>query len=316
MKWGIAGLLVASLTLAAPATGAVGAASPHQAPVPSSPNCATWTQKRIAYSLGILEALLPDNHGGMLLSSSTHNAIERLTPNGRVKVLAKVPSPGQIVWWGRPGTRVMFPTGDALQSGALSKADGTLQLLNLRTRKLTTYATGLTMPNGLALDRDRTAYVTRDTGGGTGITRISAKRGHKVTTNWARVPDTNGIAIDRKTRQMYVDQTFTLDAPIVRVPMAHPGREQQIANLIGLGGFTPKLLDDLYRGPNGVLYLPANGGGDLLSFNPRTGQKCLIASGLGNPSDVTIGTGHGWRKGALFVCGFDGTVREFVRRSG
>lgn len=315
MRWGIAGLLIASVLCASPVAAAPKAPDPDRAPVPSSPHCAQWTQKKVAYSLGILESLLPDNHGGMLLSSTSHNAVERLTPNGHVKVLAKVPAPGQLVWHGK---RVMFPTGDALQSGLLGRADGTLRLLNLQTRKLTTYATGLTMPNGLALDRNGTAYVTRDTGGGTGITRISAQPErsglHRVTTNWSTVPDTNGIAIDRKRRVMYVDQTFTVDAPIVRIPMAHPAREAQVGNLIGLGGFTPKLLDDLTMGPGGILYLPANGGGNLLSFNPRTGQKCLVASGLGNPSDVTIGTGHGWRKGALFVCGFDGTVREFVRK--
>ena len=96
--------------------------------------------------------------------------------------------------------------------------------------------------------------------------------------------------------------------------MAHPERERQIANLIGVGGFTPKVRDSLTMGRNGVLYLPANGGDELLSYQPSTRKTCLIAAGLGNPSDVTIGTGHGWRKGALFVCGFDGTVREFVRQ--
>jgi sugar lactone lactonase YvrE len=286
-------------------------AVPSASSAATSAHCGVWKQTKIAYSLGILESLLPDNRGGMLLSSTTHNAVERLTPNGHVAVVAKAPSPGQLVWRGK---RVMLPTGDALQSGALSTKDGTLQLLNLRSHKLKTYATGLTMPNGLALDRDGTAYVTRDTGGGTGITRISAKPGHKVTPNWSSLPDTNGIAIDTKHRVMYVDQTFSLDAPIERIPMAHPARATEIGNLIGQGGLTPKLLDDLTMGPDGVLYLPANLGGDLFSFDPRTKQSCLIAKGLGNPSDVTIGTGHGWRKGALFVCGFDGTVREFVRQ--
>jgi sugar lactone lactonase YvrE len=195
-----------------------------------------------------------------------------------------------------------------------------LKLLDLKTHKLTTYATGLTMPNGLALDAAGNAYVTRDTGGGTGITRISAKPSHSagskhlVSPNWSSLPDTNGIAIDAKHRVMYVDQTFSLDAPIERIPLAHPKRATEIGNLIGQGGLTPKLLDDLTMGSNGLLYLPANLGGDLFSFNPRTRASCVIATGLGNPSDVTFGTGHGWRKGALFVCGFDGTVREFVRQ--
>lgn len=267
-----------------------------------------WREKKVAYSLGILEALLPDNRGGMLVSGG--DGVFRLTPNGKVKTVAKVDSAGQIVWWRK--NEVMFPTGDALASGALSRADGTLRILNLKTHKLRTYAAGLTMPNGLALDRDHTAYVTRDTGTGTGITRISAKRGHKITTNWSTLSDTNGIAIDTKRRVMYVDRTFEVNAPVMRIPMAHPDKSTQIADLSRMGNLNLKLLDDLYMS-DGVLYIPANGGDELYSVDTRTRRACLIASGLGNPSDVTIGTGHGWRKGALFVCGFDGTVREFVR---
>jgi hypothetical protein len=309
MRWGIAGLAVASLLVATPAAAGVDrAAEVHVAA--SASHCPVWKQIKIANSLGILESLLPDNHGGMLLSSTSHNAVERLKPNGRVTVVAKVPSPGELVWHGK---RVMFPTGDALASGALSQKDGTLRLLDLATHRVATYATGLTMPNGLALDAHGNAYVTRDLGGGTGITRISAKPGHKVTPDWSSLPDTNGIAIDAKHHEMYVDQTFSLDAPIERIPLAHPAHPTEIANLIGQGGLTPKLLDDLTM-TGGVLYLPANLGGELFSFDVRTKQSCLIASGLGNPSDVTVGTGHGWRKGALFVCGFDGTVREFVRQ--
>jgi sugar lactone lactonase YvrE len=312
MRWGITGLLLAVLSVGVPATGASGAADRAQSP--AAAHCAVWKQTRIASSLGILESLLPDNHGGMLLSSTSHNAVERLTPNGHVTVVAKAASPGELVWHG-PRT-VMFPTGDSLASGATDQADGTLQLLNLRSHRLATYATGLTMPNGLALDRDGTAYVTRDLGGGTGITRVSAKPGHRVTTNWSALSDDNGIAIDVKRRVMYVDQTFTVAAPVVQVSMRHPDQTEQIGNLAGLGGVTPKLLDDLTMAPSGVLYIPGNGAGDLFSFDPRTKQSCLIATGLGNPSDVTIGTGHGWRKGALFVCGFDGTVREFARAPG
>lgn len=310
MRWGVAGLLASALLGTAAPTATGSPYAPDRAAAAAT-QCGAWHQRTVAYSLGILESLLPDNRGGMLLSSSSHNAIERLTPDGHVTVLASAPSPGQLVW--RARDVVMFPTGDAFASGLIGRTDGTLQLLDLRTRKLTTYATGLTMPNGLALDSDGTAYVTRDTGVGTGITRISARTPHRITTDWSPVSDTNGIAIDVRRRVMYVDRTFEVNAPVVRIPMAHPAQWRQIGDLSGQGGgSTPKLLDDLTRW-KGVLYIPANGGNDLFSFDPRTRHACLIASGLGNPSDVTVGTGHGWRNGALFVSGFDGTVREFVR---
>jgi hypothetical protein len=310
MKTGLLGLLLTASLVVAPFMGASQDAEGATAH-PTAASCPVYKQHKVAYSLGILESLLPDNHGGMLLSASTGNAVERLTPNGHVTVLAKLPSPGELVWHG-PDT-VMFSTGDALASGALGRADGTLSTLNLKTRKLTTVASGLTMPNGLAVSHG-SAYVTRDLGGGTGITRISLGRKPKVMTNWSTIADTNGIAIDAKRGVMYVDQTFTVGGPVDRIPMATPNATTQIADLSQVDGSPVQLLDDLTMA-NGILYVPGNGGGDLYSFDPLSSKSCLIATGLGNPSDVTVGTGHGWRKGALFVCGFDGTVREFVRQS-
>src|ERR1700759_748420 len=120
MKWGIAGLVLASSLVVAPVV-AVAQAADGVAAHASTGSCPVYQQTKIAYSLGILESLLPDNRGGMLLSASTGNAVERLLPNGHVTVLAKVASPGQLVWHGKD--TVMFPTGDALASGALSRAD-------------------------------------------------------------------------------------------------------------------------------------------------------------------------------------------------
>ena len=128
--------------------------------------------------------------------------------------------------------------------------------------------------------------------------------------NWAKVPDTNGIAINKKNTTMYVDRTFVSNAPIVAVPMGHPSLAKPIGDLSTLGSKVFKGLDDLIMGPHGVLYLPANLAGEVFSFDPHNRQACLIASGLSDPSAIAVGTGHGWKKGALFVCGFDGTVRE------
>jgi hypothetical protein len=297
-RWS-AGLALAALvmsTSAAVATSSEAAAG-----------CAKWRMHTVKSGLGILESLLPDDHGGMLLSSSSHDAVERLSRAGKITTIAAADSPGQLV---RHGKRVFVPTGDGAQSGALGRDDGTLRLLNLRTGALSPYADHLTMPNGLALGRHGNAFVTRDIGAGTGITRIAAKHHHKVTTQWAKLNDTNGIAIDRHRRIMYVDRTFTEKSPVIAIPMRHPGRAKRIGSLTALGSAVPKGLDDLIRAPDGVLYLPGNSSGEVFSFDPKDRRACLIANGLQNPSAIAVGTGHGWRKGALFVCGFDGTVRE------
>lgn len=307
-RWAVA-IATSMLVLSTPVAG-VATATPHPTVARTgSGHCAMWHMHTVSSGLGVLESLLPDGHGGMLLSSSTDDAIERLLPSGKVTKVVSVSSPGQLVW---SGHRVLFPTGDSAASGAAGRSDGTLKRLNLKTRKLTPYADGLTMPNGLALASNGDAFVTRDVGSGTGITRIRARAPHHVTTSWATLSDTNGIAIDRKRKLMYVDRTFTTNAPIVQIPLAHPRRTKQIGDLAGLGSVVPKGLDDLIMGPHGVLYLPANSGGEIFSFNPRTHHGCLIAAGLQDPSAIAFGTGHGWRKGAMFVCGFDGTVRELV----
>jgi hypothetical protein len=110
MKIGIAGLLLASSLVAVPVVGVSQAADGAVAHAGSG-SCPVYKQTKIAYSLGILESLLPDNHGGMLLSASTGNAVERLLPNGHVTVLAKVASPGQLVWRGETGDRVPASRG-------------------------------------------------------------------------------------------------------------------------------------------------------------------------------------------------------------
>jgi hypothetical protein len=304
-RWGIgiAASLVAISTLFA---GTATASSPP-AGQDTTAHCARWHLQTVKSGLGILESILPDGHGGMLLSSTTGNAIERLSRSGVVTKVASASSPGQLV---KVGHRVLFPTGDDAASGTLNRDDGTLKVLNPKTGKVTAYAKGLTMPNGLALDPRGNAYVTRDVGSGTGITRIAAGAPHHVMTKWSTLTDTNGIAISANRRMMYVDRTFTKKAPIVEIPLNHPGRSKRIGELSGLGSGVPKGLDDLIMGPHGVLYLPANLGGEVFSFNTHTHHACLIASGLQDPSAIAIGTGHGWRKGSLFVCGFDGTVRE------
>jgi hypothetical protein len=50
--------------------------------------------------------------------------------------------------------------------------------------------------------------------------------------------------------------------------------------------------------------------GEVIRFNPRSHNACVITEGLTDPSDVVFGSGDGWAKTSLFVCGFDGTVRE------
>src|SRR4051812_3885994 len=268
--------------------------------------CAPYTQRTIASGLGTLENLAFDGRGGLILSSTANNAIERMTPDGQVTTLVPaVNAPGGLVVRGRT---LFFNTGDAAASGALDRADGTLERVDLDTGARTLVAAGLTMPNGLAFLPDGSAVASRDLGSGTGITRVS--RAGAVQTSWSALDDTNGMAVDPTGRWLYADQTFTLDSAVYRISIADPSRAEVVAHLGGVG--VPKGLDDLTIDGRGRLYLAANSAGEVLRLDPATGASCVIATGLQNPSSVRFGRGSGWSSSHLYVTGFDGSVRELA----
>src|SRR4051812_40714697 len=267
--------------------------------------CTTWTQKTIKGGLGSLENLEFDGTGGMLLSASGPGAIEKLMPDGTLSTLVPdVNSPG--------GQRVVdrtlyFNTGDATQSGLAGTADGTLERFDLDTGARTTFASGLTMPNGLAILPNGDFVVSRDIGSGTGITRVPAGDPGHPQANWAAIDDQNGMAVDPTGTWLYADQTFTADSAVYRIRIADPSEKSVVATLAGP---TPKGLDDLTIDADGVLYLAANGTGEVIRLDPATKEHCVIASGLQNPSSLKFGRGPGWVADHLYVTSFDGTVRE------
>src|SRR5882724_2703452 len=163
-------LVCGSLVCGSLVIGAAAVVGPATAEGAVTTGCQKWPKHTVASGLGILESLLPDGRGGMLLSSSSHNAVERLKPNGTVKTIVAADAPGQLLPYGH--RRVLFTTGDSSSSGALNRADGTLRVLDLATGKGHQYTHGLTMPNGMAIAPDGRAFVTRDVGSGTGVTKI------------------------------------------------------------------------------------------------------------------------------------------------
>jgi hypothetical protein len=63
---------------------AVLAVVPASAAVAQQPDpCVGWTLTTIASGLGTLENLTFDGRGGLLLSSTDRDAVERLTPDGQ-----------------------------------------------------------------------------------------------------------------------------------------------------------------------------------------------------------------------------------------
>src|SRR3954468_15613947 len=258
------------------------------AAVPTSraadPACTAWTQKTLKSNLGSLENLEFDGDGGLLLSASGPGAIERLTPDGTVSTLVPdVNAPGgqRVV-----GRTLYFNTGDAAQSGLSGTPDGTLERFDLDTGTRTTFASGLTMPNGLAILPNGDFVVSRDIGSGTGITRVPAGDPAHPQSNWAQLDDQNGMAVDPTGTWLYAVQTFTADSAVWKFRISNPSDKSVVA---ALAGPTPKGLDDMTIDRAGTLYVAANGTGEVIKLDPSSGRHCVIVSGLQNPSSLKFG---------------------------
>lgn len=287
------------LTLAVACLLAVGASSARAA-------CTEWGQRTIVSGQGLLENLSFDHRNAMLLSASTQGAILRVNRRRDVSTLIEdVYAPGGQRVRGR---KLFFNTGDALVSGIGNLTDGTIERFNLKTGRQTTYASGLTMPNGLIFLPGGDAVVSRDIGKGTGMTRIPADDPANPEFNWARLDDTNGMAVDPSGRYLYAVGTFVPEQPVYRIKIKDPSRIRIVAELADGGPL--KALDDITIDRRGRLYIAANLSGEVIRLNPDTGASCVIASGLGNPSAVKFGRGRGWSNKSLYVTGFDGTVRK------
>jgi sugar lactone lactonase YvrE len=211
--------------------------------------------------------------------------------------------------------QLFVTTGDGAQSGTLGTADGTIERIDLDTLQDVAYSTGLIMPNGLAFSTAGDAYTTRDLDNPNSpaqVTKVTPSDPMHPNLHWANQGDTNGVRVDPTQTWLYISTTFNQPANVYKVRLSNPSDIQLVASLANTGSVVPKGLDDMTMDTNGVLYVTANGSGEVLRLDPTTGQSCVLASGLQNPSAIEFGSGTGWDSTHLFVSGFDGTVRELT----
>jgi hypothetical protein len=296
-----------AIALAAALGGLLAAPVAHAAaPVPDP--CAGWDDQTVASGLGSLENIEFDGLGGLILSASDQNAIARLGRDGKVTHLVDdVSSPGGLRV--RKGV-LFFNTGDAIASGASDTPDGTIERYDFHTRRHTAYAKNIVMPNGLVFLPNGDALTSRDAGGPPAIYAVPRSNPTHPRA-WAQTDDSNGMAVDPSRKYVYVNQTFKHDSPVLRIPIADPSKIEVLARVGEAKG-----LDDMTIDRDGVLYLAANGSGEIIRLDPRTGKSCVIAGGVANgwrnTSAVKFGCGPGWRSDHLFAVGFDGVVRELT----
>ncbi len=284
----------ALLIVAAIAAGTVAAATPAEATWTAAPMCGDWQVETVARGLEQLENLEPDDNGGFYLSGESK--VYHVDAAGQVRtVLDGMGAPGGLQL---DGSRLSF----------LTRQDGKLWHLDTTTDQLSApvdFAGNglLRLPDGDLL----TTWVGTEGGRSKGVSRYLNDSG-AVVPNWSTVPRSEGLALSPDHRAVYTDDLFT--GQIIRVPLDSPDT-WTVATTV------PSLipgLDDLTMSQDGMLYAAAHVEGSIYRVNPETGASCVVASGLSNgwtgPSSVRIGQdGDGW---ALYVTGFDGTLRRLV----
>lgn len=267
--------------------------------------CVPWTQAVVASGYGTLENLDFDDRGGLLLSELSFTgpgSVQKLTADGRRSTaVADVTGPGGIVV---AGDAAYFNTGNTTASGLADIADGTIEMLDLDSGETRTVATGLTMPNGLALLPGGDLVVSRDLGTNTGLTRIDPVTG--ATRAFApTVSSTNGMIWDPSREVLWVATTFNAVTEIIGVDA---GTGARVETLTTPGAGPLNSADDLTLGGDGNLYVALNTAGKVVRIDPDGGGSCVIAGGLPLTSAVEFGSGQGWDEKSLYATSFLGTV--------
>jgi sugar lactone lactonase YvrE len=274
----------------------VAALVPAAASAAPSRACRPWQARTLVSGQGWLENLGFDGRGGITLSALAQNKLLRLSRHGRVStLLAPVNTPGAQV---RRGRFLYFNTGD----NASSSPTGTIDRLNLRTGRRTTWTGGLIAPNGLAVLPNGDAVVSRSAG----LTRVRARDRAHPQVDWARVESANGLALAPSRRALYVARTLSATGEIDRVSIADPRRVRAVGHL-GAG----VLPDDLAVGQDGALYIAGFGSGSIHRLDPRSGASCVIATGLTQPTSPRFG-GPGWHRHRLYVTDAGGHLSELT----
>jgi SMP-30/Gluconolactonase/LRE-like region len=303
---------VRKLVLVLAAGMALAAALPARAP--AALPCTPWSVRTITSgaatahtpAMGSLENVVADPRGYLFMSATDKDAIFRMTPDGQyVDAIPLLHAPGGLLI---AHNVFYYATGDDAQSGLENRPDGTIRTVDFGNGNArATYASGLTMPDGLAMLPNGDLVVSRSVGGSqTGITLVPALDPAHPRTKWASLGDTSGMAVDPTGSYLYVDETRTSGSYVYRVRIDDPSQIDVVAS------FAAKRLDDMTIDGLGVLYIAANDSGEIVRLDPRDGSTCVIASGLGRPSAVKFGAGNGFPTTHLFVVGFDGAVRELA----
>lgn len=274
----------------------------------------------------VLENLL-FHDGALWVSDASANRVLRLNPDGTVTGgLDAVPAPGGLAagpdgliyagWQNGAVTAVLRAGASKVVRFNPADPNGTLEV----------YAEGFHMPNGMTFGPGDDLYISNDFDRGLiRIPRDDPSGWHELAPVWG----TNGLVVDPAGQNLYAAVTFDQRSPIERVPLNDPNAHETFVQLsFGAVSLEPgvhldgdpsapllgvKGLDDMTRDEDGILYVVANGTGELIRVDADA-SACLVASGFQNPSSVRIAPPGGafdtsGEAFTLYVTEFSGAIR-------
>jgi sugar lactone lactonase YvrE len=292
LTWGAMAL---GATLLAPAGASAAALCPDAQPA-----------RTVLSGQGVLESVIADERGGLLYTDTSADALMRLDGPGAVpeQVAGGIDQPGGLL--PEPGGTVLVGQGDGFVNGAFGNVIGLANLLrvNPATGAVSTFATGLSMANGLARGPGGEIYASDDAG--TAIDRVA---GGQVQRGWSSVISSNGLAVDSEGEHLFAAQTFQ-PAAIQRIDLSNPGNV--VPYLTAAPADIAAGLDGITIDQDDRLFVAANGGGQVWRVN-TDGSYCALATGLLLPSAVAFGSSSnatGFAATSLFAVTFSGSVIE------
>ena len=262
-----------------------------------------------------LESVIVDDQGRLFFTNS--DSVLRLAgrpPEFAPVKLADITEPGGLAF--HSDGDLLVGTGNTIANGIVGNLDGQSGLIKVDpdTGESSTFATELSMGNGLVRGPDGSFYASDD--GGVNIDRISETG--QTERGWAKVITGNGLVIDSSGEYLYAAETFR-PAAIARVPLAEPGAANTEWMLAADPRDWPAGLDGMAIDAADNIFAAANGSGAVwkvgIAEDGSSETPCTVLAGLpgfpDGPSAVAVGVGDGpFGAGNLYVVTFNGNVIE------
>jgi sugar lactone lactonase YvrE len=249
---------------------------------------------------GWVESLAFDAQGRLLFTNTKPGQLLRLDRPGAVpKVVASgIPDGGGIAVAGR---YAYVGTGNSAVNGLAPALGGAgIKRVDLKTGKVTTYATGLAMANGVVRTAKGVFYASD--AAAPSLDRVRADG--RVDRGWLKFGDANGLALGKDERYLYANRSLP-PTSLVRVDLRRPSRVSTVAATTGTDATA--FLDGLTLDASDRPYAASFVLGEVWSV--AGGSFCRVGTATPQATSVAFGrTGSGFDTKSLYVGSAQGRI--------